>query len=204
VVLRNGVRGCGADQVLQRFGDEAAAIIVNRANAAPGSTTSTGWGAELAEQSFGAFLADLAPYSGASRLFAQAVPARLGANGSALYPVRTGGPVAPAWVSEGGGIPLQSAQFSNITVGPARTMSHSLAWSRELGRRSDAAAIFEKMLREDISAGIDGAFFSAAAGSASAHEGGRPAPHFGGIGPRACRHLNGVGKRDRDCNLLRE
>ena len=50
-------------------------------------------------------------------------------------------------------------------------MAHIIAWSRELGKRSDTVAIFERMLREDVAAGIDAAFFATTAGSASAHEG---------------------------------
>ncbi|MDF0517733.1 phage major capsid protein [Bradyrhizobium yuanmingense] len=163
--------GVDTDQVLERLGCEVAPLILNRANATPGSTTTTGWAAELAEQSFGAFLADLGAYSGASRLIAQAVPARLGTSVSAVYPARTGAPVAPAWVSESGAIPIRSAAFSNVEIGPAREMAHIIAWSRELGKRSDAIAIFERMLREDVAAGIDAAFFATTAGSASAHEG---------------------------------
>jgi hypothetical protein len=46
-----------------------------------------------------------------------------------------------------------------------------LVWSRELGKRSDARRIFERMLREDVAAGLDAAFFATTAGSAAAHVG---------------------------------
>ncbi len=60
-----------ANEDLERFipaDDTVAREMVNRAVAAPASTGTPGWAAELAQQACGQFLADLSPYSGAARL----------------------------------------------------------------------------------------------------------------------------------------
>jgi len=61
--------------------------------------------------------------------------------------------------------------FANVTIGPAKKMSHIIVWSDEVAKRSDARNIFERMLREDVAAGIDSAFFATTAGSTASHVG---------------------------------
>lgn len=154
-----------------RKDEDVALRVLQRANASPGSTTTSGFGAEVARDAFKNFLTDLAPYSGAARLIAQAVPAAVRPVNESKYPVRTTGPTVPAWVGELAGIPVRMATFGLVSIGPAKKMAHILAWSKELGKRSDAESIFSQMLREDVAAGIDAAFFAATAGTSTAPAG---------------------------------
>jgi hypothetical protein len=163
-VAQGGTLGGGVERFMPAD-DPVVPLIVHRSIAAPGATD--GCAADLARQAFGRFLADLAPYSGAARLIAQAVPAVLvdGKLEPTTYPKRTGRS-APAFVGELDPIPVGSFDFDSVEIGPQKKMAHILAWSRELGRRSDAEAIFDLMLREDFAAGVDTAFFASTAGSA--------------------------------------
>jgi hypothetical protein len=152
-------------------GDHPAKGIVQRAIAEPGNSTDAGFAAEVVGGALRAFLIDLQQYSGAARLIAQAVPATLTGFDEAHYPVRTGGRKIPTWVAELDAIPVVSGSFADVVIGPARKMSHIIVWSREVARRPDAGAIFAQMLREDVGAGIDGAFFAATAATDSAPAG---------------------------------
>ncbi|MDI7921747.1 hypothetical protein [Ferirhizobium litorale] len=145
--------------------------LIERAAINPANTTTAGNAAELVQTAFPGFLASLAPYSAAARIISGAVPSSLGPDGSAKYPTRTTLPTAPQWVAESGAIPINIANFGLIDVGPKRKIASILPWTRELTKRSDAEAIFEQMLREDVAAGLDAAMLSTAAGSGSAYAG---------------------------------
>jgi hypothetical protein len=95
-----------------------------------------------------------------------------------LYPVRNGSPRAPAWVNELGEIPVTSIDFDLLSIGPPKKMTHILASSRELAKRSDAERIFMLMMKEDVAAGIDSAFFATTAGNAT-----QPAGLLFGVAP---------------------
>lgn len=142
-----------------------------RAAVDPGSSSAAGWAAEVAREAWSDYLVNLAPYSAAARLIAQAVSASASAEYVIHHPVRTAGPEAPAWVAESGAIPVVGATFDDVQVGPSRKLAHMVVWSRELSIRSDAREIFATMLREDVAAGLDAAFLSATAASSSAHAG---------------------------------
>ncbi|MFT4115598.1 phage major capsid protein [Bradyrhizobium sp.] len=149
--------------------DEKTVAIIERANAALGTTTDH---AGLLRDSWRSFLISLAPYSGAARLLEIALKATLtNAEFSTNYPVRPNGPATPAWVDEGGPIPLSTSNFANMPIGPAKKQASIVAWSRELSKRSDADAIMETMLREDVAAGLDAAFFASTAASDAANAG---------------------------------
>lgn len=154
-----------------RADDSGARQLLDRGVAVPGSTTGAGWGAELMQDGFGGFLTSLAAYSGAARLIAQALQVSLRPVEDTLYPVRSDNPVPPTFVLENGAIPVRSGVFQQITLPPARKMAHIMAWSREVGKRPDAEAIFNQLLREDVAAGIDAAFFATTAASAAAPAG---------------------------------
>jgi len=165
-VAQARVNHAKVEQYLHKTRDEDALQILHRANAAPGATTTVGFGAELQRDAFRDFLIGLGPYSGAARLIAQAVRAQTNPVDETKYPVRATTPTVPGWVAENSPIPVRSIDFDMITIGPAKKMAHVLAWSRELSKRSDADAIFQQMLKEDVAAGIDAAFFATTAGSA--------------------------------------
>jgi HK97 family phage major capsid protein len=185
------------EEFLHKTRDEDALQILHRANAAPGSTTSTGFGAELQRDAFRDFLVNLAPYAAAARLIAQAVRASVGPVDETRYPIRLAGPTIPAWVSELGAIPIRSAAFTQVVIGPSKKMAHILVWSRELGKRSDAEQIFTQMLKEDIAAGIDSAFFASTAGSAT-----QPAGLLFGVTPLTASGATGSVALTEDLSAL--
>jgi HK97 family phage major capsid protein len=177
-VAQSKVTSRSVHDFLHKTRDEDAIQILHRANAAPGATTTAGYGVDLQRDAFRDFLLDLGPYSGAARLIAQAVRAEVSPVDETKYPVRATAPALPAWVSELGAIPVRSADFDLVTIGPVKKMAHILVWSWELGRRSDAFRIFSQMLREDAAAGIDAALFATTAGSAI-----QPAGLLNGVTP---------------------
>lgn len=148
--------------------DDARAIaIITKTDQTAGSTTGSGWSAELISNSYGAFLEELEPYSGAARILAEAIRADL-PRGTAYFPARTAAPTVPQWVAELDEIPVVSSNFANVALGPARKMAHMVVFSRELAKRSDAFSIFRTMLLEDAAAGLDAGMFASSAGSSSA------------------------------------
>lgn len=84
----------------------------------------------------------------------------------------------PSFVEENAPIPIRGDTFSLVTLGPLKKLAAIVAWSREVGKRSDAEQIFRLMLAEDVSAGLDAAFFSDAAADAV-----RPAGLLFGVAP---------------------
>lgn len=155
------------------FARAAFAVVqgaITRASVTPATTSDAGWAAELSPADFRSFLTSLEPYAGASRIIARAVPAVLGPGASANYPLRSSRST-PTFVGENSEIPVRVYDFDLLPFGPPRKLATVLAWTRELSRRSDAEAIFRRMLAEDMGAGLDAAMFSTAAGSASVHAG---------------------------------
>jgi hypothetical protein len=161
-------------QPIERFLDPRNTVsreILARANVSPATTTGTGWAAEIASEGFLPFLASLSPYSAAARLIALAMPATLGTDTQAQYPIRAADPVAPSWVPENGAVPVPSDYLSTITIGPPKKMGAIIVSTRELLKRSDADAVFDQMLRENFSAGLDAAFFATTGTTDAAHAG---------------------------------
>lgn len=185
------------ERFLHKDRDADALVVLQRANAAPGATTTSGFGAELQRDAFRDFLIGLAPYSGAARLIEQAVRASVGPVDETKYPVRATTPTAPGWVAQLDSIPIRSIDFDLITIGPAKKMAHILAWSRELSKRSDADRIFQQMLREDVAAGIDAAFFATTAGSAT-----QPAGLLNGVTPITASAATGKVALTEDLSAL--
>ncbi|MCA1531436.1 phage major capsid protein [Bradyrhizobium sp. NBAIM03] len=153
------------------YDDPVAKEIVARAVAGAGSATGSGWAAELAQQSFGAYLNDLAPHSGAARLIALATPAvTTNPEDTTKYPTRVG-PTAPGFVAENSPMALSNYAFDAVQIGPAKKMGVIVPFTRELAKRSDAERIFAQMLREDLAAGLDTALFSTSAATSAAPAG---------------------------------
>lgn len=165
-----GIQNLDLESVLGKD-DFVSRAIVDRAAVAPATTTTAGNASELAQTAFLSFLGSIAPYGAAARLVAGALSVRLAPSNVAKIPVRSTNPTAPQWVAEDGAIPINVADFDFVDVGPPRKLASIVAWSHELNRRSDAGAIFERLLREDVAAGLDLAMFSTAAGSSSAYAG---------------------------------
>ncbi len=125
----------------------------------------------MAQDAFGAFLGDLGTASAAARLIGLGTRVSLDGAHTMTFPARSGPPVAPAWVSEGGAIQVVQRPLANVTLGPPKKLAAIVLWSWEMDKHTQARAVFEQMLREDVAVGLDLAYFRATAGSASAHAG---------------------------------
>lgn len=163
------VRDLDRNELLAREPDPVAMIL--RATATPASTTEPGWAAETTRKAFRAFLRDVEPISGAARLIGLAIPATIAGAQTATYPVRVSGRKVPAWVGENNAIPIIGGELGSVEIGPLRKMAHAVAWTHEAAKRTDAEEVFNLMLREDVAAGLDHAFFSAAEGTTTIAEG---------------------------------
>ncbi len=145
--------------------DRLAARLLWRGAVSPMDT-----GAELGSTAISdaviAFVASLAPLSAASRLMALgALSVPLRGVESMPIPFRASEPAPLPWVGEGGEIPVRAYALGARSLGPVRKMGGIVVQSRELARRSGAAAIFGTLLREDAARGLDAALFNDAAAS---------------------------------------
>lgn len=162
------------DLFRQLFPDDKTSptFLTTRAAVAPGNTTTSGWASQLVQTAVGSFVGSLGATSAAAALIERGVPLRL--NGSAQQvniPIRTNGPVAPTWVSESNPIQVRSDALDTVPLGPERKIGSIVVMSRTLLKRSDAASLFNVLLREDASKGLDAAVFSDEDGAGAAHRG---------------------------------
>ena len=151
-------------------GDSVARSFLTRADATVGTTTTSGWAAELAQTATAAFLASLAPVSAAAGLMQRGLSVPLGGYGDAVIPARATAPSALTGVAEGAPIPVRMQTITSATLTPHKVAA-IIALTRELARRSSAQQVFETMLREDAAVALDAAYFSTSAESASTHQG---------------------------------
>jgi hypothetical protein len=152
--------------------DVAPRLLVSRAAASVGTSTTATFAAELAAT--GAvvdFLGSLGPASAAGWLIQHGPRVNLDGVASLNVPARSTAATVPAWVSELSPIAVRQETLANVTVGPSRKLGVIVTASRELYKRSDAANIFNVMLRENAAAGLDSAYLSASPGDAAAHAG---------------------------------
>jgi hypothetical protein len=103
-----GARRRPFEELLEKD-DVVSRAIITRAAIAPGSTTGSGFAAELVQNAYPGFLASLKPYSAAARIIAGALQAAIGSAVIGKYPTRAAGPAAPQWVAESGAIPISVA-----------------------------------------------------------------------------------------------
>lgn len=158
-------------RALKLIGDDReVAGVLTRANQTLGTTG--GWATELANGSLGQFLASLVPESAAARLIAQGlkITFKPGAE-SVSVPVRNGAPTALPWRAEGDPIAVRQYVTAYATTLTPKSFGGITVITKELAKRSDAQAIFTAMLREDLSASLDLAYFSDTASSSAAHPG---------------------------------
>lgn len=145
--------------------------VVTRAAVESGSAQVPAWAGVLVSRSTASWLPSLAPASAAAALIAHPLALRVPLGDMPLnVPVLTALPTGPAWVAELGAIPVRAFPFSTLALDP-RKLATIVSFSLELARVAGAAAIFEAILRQSASIGLDQAYFSTAAGSASAHQG---------------------------------
>jgi hypothetical protein len=157
----------GSDAFLQsRYpNDVIARAILARSPVAVNATANQ---AALAETALRSFLLSLAPESAAAELIRRGVTVNVGRASQAVIPYRSGAPSAAPWVAENEPIPVASRSLDGVTVGPTRKIALISVVSRELLNRADGEAIVTRILREDVAAGLDSAYFSTTAASDAA------------------------------------
>lgn len=148
--------------------DKISRVLLNRANV---DLSTTGNQVALADAALRSFLVSLAPESAAAELIRRGVPVNVGRASVATFPFRTGAPVAAPWVEEGEPIPVVSRTLDGVTIGPTKKIALISAITRELAKRADGEAVVTRILREDVAAGLDAAYFSTAAASDAANAG---------------------------------
>jgi len=152
--------------------DVVSPMLLTRASVEGAKTSTSGWASELADTALLSFLASLAPMSAASQLIALGLGVTFDPGTMEIkWPMRNGAPAAMPWIAEGDPIPLRANSLATVTIGPPKKFGVIVGFTRDLARRSSAAATFEVMLREEASLSLDAAYFSATAASGAAHAG---------------------------------
>jgi hypothetical protein len=172
-VLTASLRGGSpADHCIRMFPDDQVALaMVQRAAMTGGTTTVAGWASELVGQAVSEWLPSLYPLSAAAALFQRgAIRVSFDGVGSVAVPGRAAAPTTAPWVGEGAPIPARQYTLNRAILTP-RKLGAIVVWSRELQRNTNAETVFTALLEEDAAVSLDAAYFSAIAGSASAHQG---------------------------------
>lgn len=156
--------------------DDVSLRVLTRAAITPGTTTTSGWASQLVQNAIGNFLGNLTATSAAAALMGRGVALNVEAGvpreaASVNIPVRSNAPIGPHWVTELNPIPVRSDTLTSVPLGPSRKLGSIVVLSRELMKRSDAANIFNTILREDASKSLDAAAFSSEDGLGDAHAG---------------------------------
>lgn len=152
--------------------DRAVAAILHRATAPIGTTTTSGFAAELAQDLVGSFLATLAPLSAAATLIAQGLQVPLARAASMKLPAREGAPsTTVSWVGESDPIPVREYALNDDCELAPRKHGFIIGVSREVAKRAGGDAVIRTLIREDAAATLDGAYFATDAGDADSHAG---------------------------------
>lgn len=159
------------DFLLKRFPKDTITRSVLRGVAPVGQTDAAGWAQEIVPAALRNYLVSLVPESAAAELIRRGVDASLSRYGTAIYPTRSGAPAAAPWVDESGAIPVVQRAFSSVTIGPAKKIALISTLTEELAKRANGEAIISQLMREDVAAGLDLAYFSTTAPSDAAHAG---------------------------------
>jgi hypothetical protein len=161
-------------------GDQVTRMLVTRAASAPASLGVAGWASELVPNIVGAFVAGIAPQSAAVQLFELAIKIDMTGLGTVSIPRASPGGPQPAWISEGGPIPVAQPNFlpGNV-LGPPKKLAFIEALTNELAGHSIPVAeqIIRQLMTEAAAKALDASVFSATAASAT-----RPAGILVGAG----------------------
>ena len=140
---------------------------IQKATVAPADTTTAGWAAELVQNDVRGFLDTLKTTSVAAAVANKALTMNFGGFNSITVPRRnplSAAPTEPAWVGEGGVIPLTQFSFGSATINRYKlaaitTMTH------EIMERStpQIEGLLKNALSEAYSTVLDNAFLSTAA-----------------------------------------
>lgn len=151
-----------------------------KAAASPASTT--GWGQQLVGPSADAwlFLRALRRKSAAAALFERALKVALAGKGAVSLPRPGAGLGAPAWVAEGGPMPVRQGALAFDTLGTPKKLAMIVPLSGELAELAGGAAeqVIGDLALDALALGLDAGLFSTAAASAL-----RPAGLLEGVTP---------------------
>ena len=161
------------DQVFEeRFADEVEAVKasydhIQKTAVLPADTTTTGWAAELVQTDVRGFLDTLKTTSVAAALAGKSQLLSFGGYNSITVPRRnplSATPTEPAWVGEGGVIPLTQFSFGSATINRYK-LAAITTMTRELTERSTPAieGILRSALTEAYSVVLDNALLSTGA-----------------------------------------
>jgi HK97 family phage major capsid protein/HK97 family phage prohead protease len=177
------------DQVLdERYKGHQATAFVAKADQTIGTTTVTGWAAELVQTVNAGFLDALMPDSFYAKLSARGIRLSFDGYGTVSIPSRTAGGAAGGFVAEGAPIRVGRVTTAATTM-TAKKMGVIIPFSRELAKRSTPAieALVRQAIVEDTAVTLDTLMIDAVASSTA-----RPAGLLNGVSATA----SGVGGGD--------
>ena len=131
--------------------------VVNKAAAAPATTTTTGWAAELVQTATLDFLDSLMPMSVYPGLRDRGGRFTFGRNGIVSIPTRnTANSVAGSFVAQGAPIPVRQGAFTSTTLTPKK-MAVITTFTREIAEHSTPAieGVLRQAIQDDTSIAID-------------------------------------------------
>ena len=128
-----------------------------RAATAPAMTTVTGWAAELAQQTYTAFMETLYAKAIFPRLSALGLTLTFGPYGKIIIPTRATTPtIAGSFVGEGSPIPVRQGLFTSQTLTPKK-MAVITTFTREISEHSVPAieGLLRSAVQEDTAIALD-------------------------------------------------
>jgi len=180
--------GMTVDQVIeQRYPGHEALGVIMKADQTIGTTSVSGWAAELVQTGYFGFLNALQPFSIYPALAGRGLSLMFDRFGSISLPSRTAGGAAGGFVGEGSPIKVGKITTAAATLTPKK-MGVIVAFSKELANRSTPAieAIVRQAILEDTAAALDPILLDATASSAS-----RPAGLLNGVSAAAAGYAGG-------------
>ncbi len=166
-----GIPGQRDESAIKAAGDDKLVqAIVQRANAPVGTTSATGFAAEVTQNLVGDYLTTLAPLSAAAQIIGMGLQLQMGVAKTLTLPAREGGPsTTVSWVGESNPIAVRQYEFNADCVLTPKKFGLICVISRELAKRGEAAV--RQLIREDTAASLDGAYFSTDAADSETHPG---------------------------------
>lgn len=166
------------DKVLdERYPGHEATAVIAKADQTIGTTTVSGWAAELVQTVNQGFLDALMPYSIYPALRARGIGVNFDGIGTVSLPSRTAGGAGGGFVAEGSPIRVGRITTAATTMTP-RKLGVIVPFSRELAKRSTPAieGLVRQAILEDTAVVLDTALIDATASSTA-----RPAGLLNGV-----------------------
>jgi HK97 family phage prohead protease/HK97 family phage major capsid protein len=170
--------GKSVDNVLdERYPGHEATAIIAKADQTIGTTSVSGWAAELVQTVNQGFLNALTGYSVYPELRNRGIGLSFDGVGTVKIPRRTGGTAAGGFVAEGSPIKIGKLTTAAAELTPKK-MGVIVAFSRELTKRATPAieALVRRAILEDTASVLDAAILDATASSTA-----RPAGLLNGL-----------------------